>query len=70
MTRPCRWKFTVTSESPHYNLKSHDYRRLLDSKGITNGMIMAITDNNEPKKNHRNPKESEVFSEKFAKFVA
>lgn len=31
---------------------------------------MAIKDNNEPKKNHRNPKESEVFGEKFANFVA
>ena len=50
MTRPCRWKFTVTSESPHYNLKSHDYRRLLESEGITNGMIIAIKDNNEWKR--------------------
>ena len=67
MTHPCRWKLTVTTESSHYNLKRHDYRRLLESKGITNGMIIAIKDNNEPKKNHPNLKESSRIMFTFAR---
>ena len=58
MTHPCQWKLTVTSESSHYNLKRHDYRRLLESEGITYGMIIAIKDNNEPKKNYRKTREN------------